>query len=792
LKVGIVVTRKALLVSAAIGLCLTAQARAQQTADPVESPSTQPAFSNAPPEQPAPAPQSVPQSPPQDGIPSLQPPAVEPPPLSSAAMPDDPDQIQFTADQIEYDSEADVVTATGDVRLYRRSDRLRADNVVWNRKTGQVSAQGNVVIINPQGDAAYGDKIELTDTLKDGVVENMLVVLDAGGRIAAQHGQRESDGSIVVENAAYTPCAVTNTANCPKEPSWKITANRVVYNPERHRIRYTGARVSVFGFATIPLPVFSHPVGGQSDDGFLMPDLRYNRTNGLQFALPYFFSLGPNRDLTVTPRIFSGVLPMLQGEYRELNSLGAYRVTAYGTYSRRADDLTVPITPQTSRNDFRGYVDAVGNFQFDPNWSASASVRVVTDRTFLRRYDISRDDRLRNNLRVERIDADSYFSINAWVIQTLRVGDRQGFQPYALPEIDYRRRMDDGLIGGRFEFELNTLAIGRSDGQDSQRGFASARWDLRRITDWGQELTFTAYARGDVYNASDTLSTTVASYRGLEGFHTRGIGALAVDLKWPLIGEMLGGTQRITPRFQVVASPKIANLEVPNEDARAVDLEDSNLFALNRFPGYDRFEDSTRFTLGMDYALYLPGFSIDANIGQSYRISARPTLFPDGTGLTSRVSDIVGRTVVRFRDFVSFTHRYRLDKDSLAVRRNEIDMTLGSRVTYLQLGYLRLNRNIGSALEDLQDREEARVGARIQITRFWSASGSTLIDLTDRNEDTTSVADGFEPVRHRLGITYEDDCLRLGFTWRRDYATTGDASAGNSYILTLAFKNLGR
>ena len=34
--------------------------------------------------------------------------------------------------------------------------------------------------------------------------------------------------------------------------------------------------------------------------------------------------------------------------------------------------------------------------------------------------------------------------------------------------------------------------------------------------------------------------------------------------------------------------------------------------------------------------------------------------------------------------------------------------------------------------------------------------------------------------------------LRLGFTWRRDYQTTGDARAGNGYLLTLAFTNLGR
>ncbi|WP_240699971.1 LPS-assembly protein LptD [Sphingomonas gei] len=772
---GIVVTRQVLLLSAALGLCLAAQARAQETGDPREAPSRQ---------------SDLPQTP-AGPSPEFQDRGVTPPPPSAEATSANPDEVQFTADQLDYDYENDVVTAAGEVRLNRRSDRLRADRIVWNRKTGKVVAEGNIVIVNPGGDAAYGDRIELTDTLKDGAVENMLVVLEAGGRIAAQRGRR-ADGVITVENAAYTPCAVTGSDGCPKEPSWKITARRVVYDPTKKRIRYTGARISVFGFASIPLPAFSHPVGGSSDDGFLTPDLRYDRTNGFQVALPYYFSLAPNRDLTITPRVFSDTLPMLQGEYRALESFGSYRVTAYGTYSRRADDLTVPVTPATSSNDFRGYLDAVGRFQLSPEWSASTSLRIATDRTFLRRYDISRDDRLRNNARLERIDADSYFSINAWAVQTLRAGERQGIQPFVLPELDYRRRMDDSVLGGRFDFQINSLALGRSDGQDSQRAFASARWDLRKLTNWGQEVTFTAYGRADAYNTHDTLSTIVASYRGDEGFQFRGIAAAAVDVKWPLIGELFGGTQRITPRFQIVAAPRLENLAVPNEDARAVDLEDSNLFALNRFPGYDRFEDSTRFTLGIDYSLYLPGFSIDTNVGQSYRLSSRPTIFPDGTGLTDRVSDIVGRTVVRFRDFVSLTHRYRLDKDGLAFRRNEIDATVGSRSTYLQLGYLRLNRNIGPSLEDLQDREEARIGARVQIARFWSVSGATLLDLTDRDEDVLSQSDGFEPVRHRLGVTYEDDCLRLGVTWRRYYETTGDAQRGNSYLLTLAFKNLGR
>ncbi|WP_066650964.1 MULTISPECIES: LPS-assembly protein LptD [Sphingomonas] len=715
-----------------------------------------------------------------------------PPPLTPAEQPAPTkaeDQIQFSANELAYDTEADVVTATGDVRMYREGDRLRADKVTWNRKTGRVIATGNIVVTNPGGDQAYGDSIELTDSLKDGVVENMLVVLDRGGRLAAQHGERDVNGVVTLTNAAYTPCAVTNAENCPKEPSWKITAVSVVYNPAKQRIYYKGARISIFGIATLPLPALSNPVGDNTQSGLLNPDIRYTRTNGFEYAQPFYISIAPNRGIKVTPRIFSQVLPLLSVDYNALTTNGAYRVALYGTVSDRTD--TGIVNPTTSQNVFRGYAEGAGRFQLTPNWSVSGAFRVATDRTFLRRYDISRDDILRSTIRVERIDQDSYFAISGWAVQTLRVGDRQGLQPVALPEIDYRRRFRN-LLGGELDLQVNTLAIGRTAGQDTQRAFTSATWKLRRITGWGQEVTLTGYLRGDLYNSADQIATTVASYRGNPGIQTRGIAAVALDVKWPFVGAILGGTQRLTPRVQIVASPKIANLIVPNEDSRAVDLEDSNLFALNRFPGYDRFGGTTRITYGVEWALDLPDLSITANVGQSYRFSSNPGFIPQGTGFADSLSDIVGRTEVRYRDLVSLTHRYRLDKDGLAIRRNELDATIGTRGTYLLLGYLRLNRQIDPTLEDLRDREEVRLGGRLQFARFWSMFGSTVIDLTTQRANPLSTTDGFAPVRHRIGVGYEDDCLRLGLTWRRDYQDTGDARRGDSFLLTLAFKNLGR
>ncbi len=708
-------------------------------------------------------------------------------PAPAPATADKPDeQIDFAADTLEYLSDADIVTASGDVRMSREGNRVRADRVVWNRKTGQVRAIGNVRIVNPGGDIAYGDSVELTDTLKDGMVDNLLIVLIDGGRISARRGV-QANGISTLDNAAYSPCPVIDSNGCPKNPSWKISAVRVIYDPVRKRIRFNGARLDVFGIPVALLPGLVVPTGSGGGNGLLIPNIEYNRTNGVRVDLPYYFRLSPNRDLTLTPRLYSAAPPALEGTYRALTEDGAYRIGGFATYSRRlvADTLT-------GTNQFRAYLDASGKFQLDPLWSVTASVRRVTDRTLLRRYDLSYDDKLRSTFALERIDRDSYFSLSGWAVQTLRAGVAQGTIPVALPEIDYRRRFDDPIAGGRIEVQLNSLALARTQGQDTQRAFAGARWDLRRLTNLGQEIILTAYARADVYNSKQNDLTTTVQYRGDTGWQGRGIGALAAEIRWPFVGTLWGGTQRLTPRLQVVASPPTANLSIPNEDARSVDLEDSNLFALNRFPGYDRWEDGTRITYGVDWNFDAPRFSVAATVGQSYRLTAKPSLFPDGTGLTDRTSDIVGRTTVRYRDVISLTHRYRLDKDGLALRRNEIDATIGDARTYALIGYLRLNRNISSTLEDLRDREEIRVGGRVQVTRFVSVFGSATVDLTDRAEDPLSIATGYQPVRHRLGIAYTDDCLDIGFTWKRDYDTSGDAQRGDSFLLRLAFRNLGR
>jgi LPS-assembly protein len=728
---------------------------------------------------------------PQKTAESAAPALAEMPPAEAApAASEDPRRIAFSSAELSYDSDNEIVVASGDVRMSSEGNQLRADKVIWNRNDDQVRAQGSVRLVTPQGDTVYGDDVVLTNAMKDGVIQNMLLVLADGGRLAAVKAERKN-GYTTLDRATYSPCPVVDDDGCPKTPTWQIHAVKVLHDPVKHRISYQKATFDFLGMSILALPWFSHPDGseGSSSSGLLVPDVRLSSRNGFEVAAPYYLRLAPNRDATITPHLYTGVLPALEASYRQLTEIGAFQLGGFVTHGSRLDPTNNQADPNQG---LRFYVEGNGRFQLDPYWSISFSGRYSSDRTFLRRYDISRDTRLRSVVEAERITPNSYVSIAGWAFEGLRTTDVTGQQPFALPAIDARWRIDDPILHGKVELQANSLAILRRQGQDTQRAFASARWDRRSLTPWGQELLFTAYARGDVYHTGQTDLTPTIAYRGQPGWQARGIAAAAAEVRWPLIGPAFGGTQRLTPRLQLVASPNTKNVAIPNEDARSVDLEDSNLFALNRFAGYDRWEDGPRVTYGFDWGLDLPGIAITSNLGQSYRLNQKPSILPPGTGLSDRFSDIVGRTTVKFGHMVSFVGRYRLDKDNLALRRAEVDATVGGHQTYATVGYLRLNRNIDPSFEDLRDREEIRLGGRLRLARYWSIFGSTVIDLTDGKEDPLSVSDGYQPIRHRLGVAYEDDCIEIGVTWRRDYDTAGDFRRGNTFALRVALKNLGR
>lgn len=696
--------------------------------------------------------------------------------------------IDFAAQTMTYDDNADLVTASGNVIVQRAGSRLRADTVTYDRKTGKIDAKGDVIVVDKDGNRLLGDSAKVSEDLKNAAIENLLLVLEDGGRAAARSATRV-DGVDTLYRAVYSPCSVTDGCH-EVTPLWRIKAVRVVHDPHKGRFSYKGASFDIGGVPILYLPAFSHPDGGGANSpGLLTPDARYDRLLGLTLITPYYIPLRPDRDLTITPYLYSAANPMLGAEYRQLLGSGPFKVGGLVTYSREygTDAGGANITRP---KELRGYLYVNGQFQLDPAWRVTVALRGTLDTSFLRRYDITQDDVLRNLVRAERFGSESYLSIEGWAFEGLRPFDREAQTPIVLPLIDWRWRPEAPVLGGHIDLLANTLVVSRTGGEDTQRALAQARWMALLTTPLGQRITFTGQVRADAYHASGAESLVQQQYAGDNGWRGRIIPAAAIDMTWPLAGPALGGVQTITPRIQLVASPFVSNDAIANEDARAIDLTENNLFDINRFPGYDRWEGGQRVTYGVNYTLDRPHWRVEGELGQSYRFSRAPDLFPTGTGLTEHFSDIVGRATIQVGRLVSLTDRFRLDRSDLKIRRQEADLTVGTNRTYAQIAYTRLNRGIG--IEDLRDRSEVRAGGRVQFARYWAAFGAAIIDLTKKSDDPLSDGNGFQAVRHRVGLSYDDECFSFSFSWRRDYLSVLDKPAGDSFLFRVAFKNLGR
>ena len=563
---------------------------------------------------------------------------------------------------------------------------------------------------------------------------------------------------------------MTTASGCPKRPSWAITAARVLDDPATGKVRFVGGHLQLFGVSVPLLPIFAISRGKEGATGWLAPDFSISSRKGFEIAEPYHWQIGPNRDLTLTPHVYTGVFPAIEAKYRQLDRWGAFQVGGFLTYGT-IESIDPNVT--STRKGVRGYFEANGKAQLDPLWSITTSLRVASDKTLTRRYDITNDDRLRNVVNAERISPDSYISIAGWAFEGLRAEDRQKQIPIALPAIDARFRKED-VFGGTLQIQGNSLV----DHPDRGPGHAAR---LRQ--------------RGVGFAAADPMGPgtdpdRLRARRRLP--HRRDREHRGPDLqrdRW--LAHESHRRARRRPQM-AVDRPAVRRHPAPHaadsvgaDSAHAEHRHPQRGCALDRPRGQQPLRAQPLpwlRPLGRRVAAHLWGRLVarsaqpldqhhdraELPARRSCRTSSRKAPASPTAGRTS--SDAPASSYGRL---LELTHRFRIDKDNFAVRRNEIDLTIGTAQTYAQIGYLKLNRDIDPSIEDLRDVEEVRVGGRMLFSRYWSIFGAAVIDLTDSKEDPLSVADGWEPVRDRLGIQYEDDCIQIGLTWKRDYERIG-------------------
>ena len=207
--------------------------------------------------------------------------------------------------------------AAGHVEITDQGRILIADNVTYDQKTDRVTANGHVSITDERGNVAFADHVLLTDHMRDGALGGFGALIGKNGRLAAASAQRVGDRFVIANKTVYSPCQICNQPG-KRTPLWQVKSERVIYDQQRHRIRFSNATVDVLGVPVFYVPVLTEPDPTvRYSSGVLAPDIGNSSTIGNFARVPFYIALGDSNDMTLRPQVSSRGGELVEGEYRQ-------------------------------------------------------------------------------------------------------------------------------------------------------------------------------------------------------------------------------------------------------------------------------------------------------------------------------------------------------------------------------------------------------------------------------------------------------------------------------------------
>src|SRR5436853_4259803 len=182
---------------------------------------------------------------------------------------------------------------------------------------------------------------------------------------------------------------------------------------------------------------------------------------------------------------------------------------------------------------------------------------------------------------------------------------------------------------------------------------AEAQWRRSFTYSAGQILTPFPSARVDAIDASISNQPGVSNFLPVGDTQAlRVMPTVGLEYRYPFINVQPWGTTTVEPIAQVIIRPNETYAgRLPNEDAQSLVFDASNLFAVDKFSGYDRIEGGGRANVGVQATTQFDrGGSINVLFGQSYQLFgmnsfavADPTNTGVDSGLQNTRSDYVAR-----------------------------------------------------------------------------------------------------------------------------------------------------
>ncbi len=732
-------------------------------------------------------------------------------------------QMYLEADTLVYDNDKQIVTAQGQVRIEYDGNRLVAQRVVYNQRTGRIVASGDVEILERDGNRIFADELDITEDFADGFINALTVESADNTYFGAESAERRGGKLTIFNQGVYTACEPCEDRP-DKAPIWRVKSRRIIWNGEEKVIRFEGARFEFFGLPIAYLPYFEMPDPTvKRKSGILQPSLGYSDELGAKVSIPYFFALSPTYDLTVTGTYYSKQGFLGEAEWRQQVNSGYYTVKLAGIVQQEPSAFNPAYVDTTVTK--RGMIGTKGVFTINPRWTFGWDLLLQSDSNFANTYEIAGFDAYRrtDQFFLTGINDRNYFDLRfmKFAVQDRRRDPRYDIdplQPWVLPSVDYAYTVDKPVAGGELSFDLNTAIVHRSNldyaaGVPAVRGIEGTAGRITLESEWkrsfialgGLALTPLLHARGDAIgverdgwttwatgNMATRLSKRSYTHDGssygtvaadIRSSYYRAMATAGLEARWPVLFSTTSASHVLEPMAQIFIRPDAPygdTLGIPNEDAQSLVFDAASLFERDKFSGYDLIEGGTRANLGIRYSgSFGSGWSATGIFGQSYHLAgtnpyASPNLVNAGafSGLETDVSDFVGLFTLNTPLGISLTGRGRFDEKTFEVRRAEAGASARIDTTSISANYAFIQEQPLYGFE--RDRKEIRLAASTWLDENWRLFGRGSYDLVSE----TLVKSG-------IGLGYSDECFTYSLTFDRDETSAGVVEYDFGFFISL-------
>ena len=711
--------------------------------------------------------------------------------------------ILLKADEIIHQEREKITTAKGHVEVNQYVPGggwrvLYADTLIYDQTKDKVYASGNVKVKEPTGEIMVTQSAEFTGDFKEGAMEALRLWTEDYSQLSAAKAHRQDGNQTNFEKVLYSPCKVCKADTGSTSPLWQIKAQRVMHDKEGETVHYYNARLEFKGIPVLYLPYFSHPDPKvKRKSGLLFPTYGQSTDLGASVSLPVYYTIAPNRDLTITPTQTTKQGGIIASSYRHRFRDGEAALSGSYTRTRGLQAATTPQPtngPRLPKPD-RWHVMSNVRYDIDDERRLKADLNRASDTTYLTRYPMVvqrtpsfiQNRNLTSTLDFEQFHKNSYLGIKGMAFQT----DAPKTTPLVFPLARYHSEAEPDRFGGIFSTDGNFLSLTRQTpvpgrfGTQMQRLSTGVNWKLPHHTRNGQIVTVQLSGRADGYYMRRYQFSQAPLTSPLESHLEHKAGRLfpqaSLDWRYPLLKQLQDADWVLQPMAMVAASPsQFTDLRIPNEDSTTFELDDTTLFLPNRFDGIDRVDRGYRAVYGAENTFYLSKQrSVNIFLGQTRRLDHK-NIVSSNLGEDQNKSDYVVRLKVKPISWLTTRYRCSINPKDNRPRYSELGASVGKKAFHIDIGYVYLNKR---ATAKQQDVSQVNWQASSQVTDTWSLSFAQIRNLK-RNQGGSSLASFFL-------ATYKDECFQIDAGVYKTSYKDRDIHPDSGFLIQLTFKNLG-